>query len=47
MIARLTQHHFNSLHMMARLVRWGLPRRRALLIAQKWERFAHPWLYRN
>ena len=45
-MARLTQHYLNSLHVMARLVRMGLPFGMALAIAQKWEKFAHSRLYR-
>ena len=39
------QHHLNALHVMARLVRIGLPRRRALALARWWEPVVHPWLY--
>ena len=39
------QHHLNSLHIMARLTRMGVPRRRALGWARRWESLAHPWLY--
>jgi hypothetical protein len=39
------QHHLNALHVMARLVRLGLPRPRALALARWWERVVHPLLY--
>ncbi len=39
------QHHLNALHVMARLVRLGLPRSRALALARWWERVVHPLLY--
>ena len=39
------QHHLNSLHIMERLTRMGVPRPRALAWARRWEALAHPWLY--
>lgn len=39
------QHHLNALHVMARLVRVGIPRLRALALARWWERAVHPLLY--
>jgi len=39
------QHHLNALHVMARLVRFGLPRPRAHTLARWWERAVHPLLY--
>lgn len=39
------QHHLNALHVMARLVRLGLPRPRAHALAGWWERVVHPLLY--
>jgi len=39
------QHHLNALHVMARLVRFGLPRPRAHALARWWERVVHPLLY--
>jgi hypothetical protein len=39
------QHHLNAMHIMARLVRFGLPRPAALVIAQWWEQCMHPLLY--
>ena len=39
------QHHLNALHVMARLVRLGLPRPRAHALARWWERVVHPLLY--
>lgn len=44
---RLARHYLNSLHVMARLFRWGLPLASALAIARTWERIAHSHLYRH
>jgi hypothetical protein len=41
----ILQHHLNSLHIMTRLTRLGVPRGRALAWARRWETLAHPWLY--
>ncbi len=41
----ILQHHLDGLHSMARLIRMGLPRPRALALARRWEALAHPWLY--
>ncbi|HTX53089.1 MAG TPA: hypothetical protein VMD08_06750 [Candidatus Baltobacteraceae bacterium] len=41
----IVQHHFNSLHVMARLTRLGVSRPRARAWARKWESLVHPWLY--
>jgi hypothetical protein len=45
MVRHGLQHHLNALHVMARLVRLGLPRPRALGLARRWERVIHPVLY--
>ena len=45
MILHGLQHHLNALHVMARLVRVGLPRPRALALARWWEQVVHPLLY--
>ncbi len=45
MVLHGLQHHLNALHVMARLVRLGLPRPRALALAGWWERAVHPLLY--
>ena len=47
MRSNFSQHYLNSLHIMARLFRWGIPLGKARSIAQKWEKFAHSHLYRN
>ena len=39
------QHQLNALHIMAALVRWGVPRPWALALARRWERVTHGWLY--
>ena len=39
------RHHFNALHVMAFLMRLGMPRSWALAIARRWERVSHRWLY--
>jgi hypothetical protein len=41
----MLRHHLNALHVMAFLVRWGIPRRWALTIAGRWERVSRRWLY--
>jgi hypothetical protein len=45
MVLHGLQHHLNALHVMARLVRVGLPRPRALALARWWEWVVHPLLY--
>jgi hypothetical protein len=45
MVLQGLQHHLNALHVMARFVRLGLPRPRALALAYWWERVIHPLLY--
>jgi hypothetical protein len=45
MILHGLQHHLNALHVMARLVRVGIPRPRALALARWWGRVVHPLLY--
>ena len=45
MVRHGLQHQLNALHVMARLVRLGFPRLRALALARRWERVVHPWLY--
>jgi hypothetical protein len=45
MLLHSLQHHLNALHIMARLVRLGLPRLQALTLARWWERGVHPMLY--
>jgi len=45
MVRHGLQHHLNALHVMARLVRLGLPRPRAHTLARWWERVVHPLLY--
>lgn len=42
---RWLQHQLNALHLMAALVRWGVPRPWALALARRWERASHAWLY--
>ncbi len=39
------QYHFNALHIMAGLVRWGVPRTWALAVARCWEHVSRRWLY--
>ena len=46
MTRHIIQHHLNSLHLLARLVRLGMRPRTALAVARRWERLTHPWLYR-
>jgi glycosylphosphatidylinositol transamidase (GPIT) subunit GPI8 len=41
----LLRHHLNALHVMAFLVRLGISRRQALVLAGRWERLSHRWLY--
>ncbi len=45
MVLHGLQHQLNALHVMARFVRLGFPRPRALALARWWERMVHPWLY--
>lgn len=42
---RRLQHELNALHIMAALIRWGVPRYWALALARRWERVFHGWLY--
>ncbi len=37
--------HLHALALMDRLIRWGMPRSRALAIGCWWERRIHPVLY--
>ena len=46
-IRRSLRHHLNALHVMAILVRWGVPRTWALAMARRWERVSRRWLYPN
>lgn len=46
MARRRLHHHLNALHIMAVLLRTGLPLPVALRIARGWERLVHPLLYR-
>lgn len=39
------QHHLNALHVMAVLVRWGVPRPWALTVSRCWEHLSRGWLY--
>lgn len=41
----ILQHHLNGLHVMALLVRLGVPRQRARALAGRWERLSRRWLY--
>ena len=45
MLRRFLRHHLNALHVMAILVRWGIPRTWALAMARGWERVSRWWLY--
>ena len=45
MLRRFLRHHLNALHVMAILVRWGIPRTWALAMARRWERASRWWLY--
>ena len=45
MFRRGLQHHLNALHIMTRLMRFGLSRPRALTLARGWEGVVHPLLY--
>ncbi len=45
MLRRFLRHHLNALHVMAILVRWGIPRTWALIVARRWERVSRWWLY--
>ncbi len=45
MNAKLLRHRLNALHIMALLVRCGMPKASALAIARRWERVSHAWLY--
>jgi hypothetical protein len=42
---RFLQHHLNALHVMAILVRLGVPRTWAMAVARGWERVSRWWLY--
>jgi hypothetical protein len=42
---RWLQHQLNALHLMAVMVRWGVPRPWALRLARRWERASRAWLY--
>ncbi len=42
---RVLRHQLNALHVLARLVRLGVPRPAALALARTWERIVHPVLY--
>jgi len=39
------QHYLNALHVMSWLVRLGLPRPSARMLARHWEHLVHPLLY--
>ena len=39
------QHRLNALHLMAGMVRWGVPKPWALALARRWERASRAWLY--
>lgn len=39
------RHQLNALHVMCTLVTMGVPLRRALRLASKWERIVHPLIY--
>ncbi len=45
MALQLLRHHLNALHVLARLVRFGIPRSTALALAGAWESMVHPLLY--
>jgi hypothetical protein len=42
---RWLQHRLNALHLMAAMVRWGVPKPWALALARRWERASRAWLY--
>lgn len=39
------QHYLNSLHVFCFLLSIGISRKKALSLARKWEKYAHPILY--
>jgi len=45
MVGNFARHHLNALHVMAFLVRRGVPPAWARTIARGWERVSHRWLY--
>lgn len=46
-MARVLQHHLNCMHLLCRLMTLGISKATALRFACLWERYVHPWLYRN
>ena len=46
-MARVLQHHLNCMHLLCRLMTLGISKATALRLAHIWERYVHPWLYRD